>query len=243
MPNRLFDLALVALTAAYFSGTAALFYHSPYLLTLLGLPVPFILAARLGEVKMALVFVLTGCVAGPVTETICTAGGLWCYAETGGLPYIPLWLLPGWASFPPALLLISRGLLGRPFKCPARPLYLVLALTGLAAEIALFVILGHSTPQAMAVAIPFALLLLALTRRLETLIFIAAGALLGPLVEALPIAAGGWSYARPEFLGLAGFMPLAYGIFGVLTIHAAHNLAALILRPGFRRHESMNNDQ
>jgi hypothetical protein len=55
---------------------------------------------------------VAGAVIGPLTEVACVSGGLWSYAETGGIPLIPPWLFVIWACFPTALWLIVRSLLG-----------------------------------------------------------------------------------------------------------------------------------
>ena len=61
----------------------------------------------------------------------------------------------------------------------------------------------------------------------STVILLAAGAVLGPACEALPVAAGAWTYARPDLLGMPVWLPLAYALFALLVAQAGLSL----LRP------------
>lgn len=66
-------------------------------------------------------------------------------------------------------------------------------------------------------------------RERTTLVMMGAGALLGPLVESLPISAGAWWYAAPaEIFGMPSYMILAYAIFGGLVGHASQAVGALL---------------
>lgn len=228
--RRILNLCVVLLSILYFSTTVTLVYMSPYLLSLLALPVPIIFICFMENRREAIVLALFGLAIGPLTEIACIAGGLWTYAETGGLPYIPLWLLPGWASFPVALVLITGSVLGRSFEGPVGPKVFPLALAGLLIEIALCVALGHSSLLALAAVILYAFLIFALARRRETLVLFFAGALIGPVCESVPIAYGAWSYALPELLGISFFMLPAYGIFAVLTVYGAYGLEKQLFR-------------
>ncbi len=135
------DLAIVVLLVVYAVASIVSLWRSPYLLALLLLPAPLVLVARLGRSGLALA--ATGAVLGPATEIACVQGGLWTYAETGGLPFVPPWLIVIWACFPTALWLIVRSLLG---SIPASKRgTLPLALLGIAIEVVLFVTLSRST--------------------------------------------------------------------------------------------------
>lgn len=214
---RLLNLVIIIALVAYAVASIILFWHSPYLLTLILLPAPVVLVLRLGPVGFGLA--LAGAVLGPVTEIFCVAGGLWTYADTGGLLFIPPWLITIWACFPTALWLIVRSILG---EIPSvRPGTLALALAGIAVEIVIFVSLGDRTPLAITAALPLAVAIFLAWPKRSTLILMAAGSLLGPVAESLPIAAGAWSYANPQVLGMPVWLPLAYAMFAVLVGYAA----------------------
>jgi hypothetical protein len=87
LSTRLFDLAIVAVLVVYAVSAIVSYWHSPYLLALLLLPAPALLVLRLGP--SALAVSAAGAVIGPLTEAACVSGGLWSYAETGGIPLIP----------------------------------------------------------------------------------------------------------------------------------------------------------
>ena len=108
--SDLFSLFLITALIVYASYAILLLWKEPHLLALCLLPSPLALMARLGPSGPATV--VAGAVIGPLTEAACVAGGLWSYAETGGLPLIPPWLPVIWASFPAALWLIAKSLLG-----------------------------------------------------------------------------------------------------------------------------------
>ncbi len=222
--SRLLNLAIIIVLVAYAIAFIVLFWQHPYLLALLLLPAPVVLISRLGPLGLGLA--LAGAVLGPVTEIFCVAGGLWTYADTGGLPFIPPWLIAIWACFPTALWLIVRSILGEiPHVPPTRPGTLPLALAGMAVEIMIFVSLGDRTPLVVAAALPLAVAILMAWPERSTLILMAAGSLLGPIAESQPIAAGAWHYAHPEIFGMPTWLPLAYAMFAALMGYAAHDLS------------------
>ncbi|HNR58994.1 MAG TPA: hypothetical protein PKJ51_11105, partial [Methanothrix sp.] len=106
------DVAVVAILAAYCTLVLTALWGRPYIAALLLLPPPLILGMRVGQPRRAAALALTGALLGPLTEIACVAGGLWTYAETGGLPYVPPWNFPAWASFPPAIWLLVGAVLG-----------------------------------------------------------------------------------------------------------------------------------
>ena len=110
LATRFFDLALIAVLVVYAVSAIVSCWQSPYLLALLLLPAPALLVLRLGP--SALAVAVAGAVIGPLTEVACVSGGLWSYAEAGGIPLIPPWIFVIWACFPTALWLIVRSLLG-----------------------------------------------------------------------------------------------------------------------------------
>jgi hypothetical protein len=217
LQTRLLDMAIIAALVTYAIASILLFWHSPYLLALALLPVPAVLILRLGPAGFGLA--AAGAVIGPVTEFFCIAGGLWTYADTGGLPFIPPWLIVIWTCFTMAMWLIVRSILG---ETPAvRPGALRLALAGISIEILIFISLGDRTPLAVAASLPLAAAILLAWPKRSTVILMAAGSLLGPVTESLPIAAGAWSYANPEILGMPAWLPLAYAMFAALVGYAA----------------------
>lgn len=222
--STFFSLFLIAALIVYASYAILLFWRQPHLLALCILPAPLVLMARLGPSGPATV--VAGAVIGPLTEAACVAGGLWSYAETGGLPLIPPWLPVIWACFPAALWLIAKSLLGE-VPSPKRGA-LPFCLAGIALEIVLFLTLSHSLPLIFAAALLLgaaAVLALPRVERSTVLVLMAAGAVLGPVCEALPVAAGAWSYAQPDVLGMPLWLPLAYALFAVLVAYGARSLA------------------
>jgi hypothetical protein len=222
--SRLLDLAIVIVLVAYAVAAILLFWRNPYLLALILIPAPAVLVLRLGSIGPGIA--LAGTVLGPVTEIFCVAGGLWTYADTGGIPFIPPWLITIWACFPTALWLIVRSILGE--IPPVRPGALSLALAGIVVEILIFVPLGDRMPLAIVAALPLAAAILLAWPERSTLILMAAGSLLGPIAESLPVAAGAWSYANPEILGMPVWLPLAYAMFAALVGYAAGAISSRI---------------
>ncbi|MBN2362151.1 MAG: hypothetical protein JXR83_22055 [Deltaproteobacteria bacterium] len=228
--RRLADLALIAGLVAYATILISLLWRHPYLLTALLLLPPLALGWRLGDPRRALTLAAVGLLLGPATEMCCVAAGLWRYVETGGLPLVPPWAFPLWACFGSALWLIGRAVLGAAPDDGTPAAVLTWTVGGIGVEIAIFVTLGHSTPLALLAAVPFAALLLVRRRRALTLLLLAAGALIGPLCEALPIASGAWSYRSPELFGMPAWLPLGYGIFATLVAYAGEAVCGLVLR-------------
>ena len=219
---RLLDLAIVVLLVIYAVAFIVSLWRRPYFLALLLLPAPLVLVARLGRTGSALA--ATGAVLGPATEMACVQGGLWTYAETGGLPFVPPWLIVIWACFPTALWLIVRSFLG---SIPAsRPGTLPLASLGIAVEVVLFVALSRSTPLVILAGLILAAAILVVRRERTTIILMASGAVLGPVCEALPVAQGAWSYATPQVLGMPIWLPLAYALFAALVSFTSWSVAA-----------------
>jgi hypothetical protein len=220
--TRLLDMAIISVLVAYAIASIVTFWRSPYSLALILLLIPAVLIFRLGPLGFGLA--AAGAVIGPVTEVFCVAGGLWTYTDTGGFPFIPPWLIVIWAGFPTALWLIARSVLG---DLPAvRPGALRLALVGIALEILIFVSLGDRTPLAVIAALPLAAAILLTWPKRSTVILMAAGSLLGPVTESLPIASGAWSYANPEILGMPAWLPLAYAMFAALVGYAAEAISS-----------------
>jgi hypothetical protein len=216
------DLAIVVLLVIYAVASIVSLWQSPYLLALLLLPAPLVLVARLGRSGLALA--ATGAILGPATEIACVYGGLWIYAETGGLPFVPPWLIVIWACFPTALWLIVRSLLG---SIPASKRgTLPLALLGIAVEVVLFVALSKNTPLVIIAGLILAAAVLVIRWEKSTIILMAAGAVLGPVCEALPVAQGAWSYTMPQVLGMPIWLPLAYALFAALVSFASWSVAA-----------------
>ena len=215
------DAAVVAVLAAYGTLVLATLWDRPYAAAFLLLVPPVILSSRVGDPRRAAVMALSGFVAGPLTEMACVYGGLWTYAHTGGLPLVPPWNFPGWASFPLAVFLLARALPGMKFP-RGSPRVLLLALAGIGLEIAVFVTLGGEPPLALAGgALLAALVIFAFPGR-ATLAMMGAGALLGPLIESIPISTGAWWYSAPaEVLGMPAYMILAYAVFGGLLGNAS----------------------
>lgn len=226
LQTRLLDLAIIAALVACAIASILLFWRSPYLLALILLPAPAILILRLGPTAFGLT--AAGAVIGPITEAFCVAGGIWTYTDTGGIPFVPPWIIVLWACFPTALWLIVRSILGETRH--AQTGNLPMALTGIAIEILIFVFLGEITSLAFAAALPLAAAIILARAKRQTVILMAAGGLLGPIIESLPIAAGAWSYANPEIFGMPAWLPLAYGMFAAMIGYAAHDISIWINR-------------
>ncbi len=223
LKTRLLDLAIIAVLVACAIASILIFWRSPYLLSLILLPIPTVLILRLGPAGFGLA--AAGAAIGPVTEIFCVAGGLWTYADTGGIPFVPPWIIVLWACFPTALWLIVRSTLGE--VPPGQSGAVHLALAGIIIEIVIFIFLGDRTPLAIAVALPLAGAIILARPNRSTLILMAAGGLLGPIVESPPIAAGAWFYAHPEILGMPAWLPLAYAMFAAMIGYAAHDISVL----------------
>lgn len=233
LQTRLLDLAIIASLVAYAIASILLFWRSPYLLALILLPIPAILIISLGPIGFSLA--AAGAVIGPITEAFCVAGGLWTYADTGGLPFVPPWIIVLWACFPTALWLIVRSVLGEipPVQIPSTQTgNLLIALAGIAIEIPIFVFLGERTSLAVVAALPLAGAILFTWPKKSTIILMLAGCLLGPIVESQPIAAGAWSYANPETFGMPVWLPLAYAMFAAMIGYAAHDISVWVNRAG-----------
>jgi hypothetical protein len=223
------DIAVVAILAAYGTLVLATFWDRPYLAALLLVPPPVILCAILDDPRRAAAMGFAGAILGPLTEMACVKGGLWTYANTGGLPYVPPWNFPIWACFPPAIWLLARALLGTEIPTTFSPRSLILALAGVGAQIAIFVSLGMNTAQALIGGAVLAAALIFAFREKATLVMMGAGALLGPLCESLPICAGAWRYTAPaDIFGMPAYMILAYAIFAGLLGHASQAAGALL---------------
>jgi hypothetical protein len=230
------DVAVVAILAAYGTFVLATFWGRPYLAALLLVPPPIILWSRLGDPRMAAAMAFAGAILGPMTEMACVKGGLWTYANTGGLPYVPPWNFPIWACFPPAIWLLARALLRTTVPVTSSPRILVLALSGVGVQIAIFVSLGMNPPAALAGGAVLATAAIFAFREKATLVMMGAGALLGPLCESLPISAGAWWYAAPsDLFGMPAYMILAYAIFGGLVGQASQSAGALFAGSGKSR--------
>ncbi len=223
------DVAVVAILAAYGTLVLATFWDSPYIAALLLVPPPIILGSMWSDPREAAAMGFAGAILGPLTEMACAAGGLWTYANTGGLPYVPPWNFPIWACFPLALWLIAGSLSTTEVPKRSSPRDLVLALVGVGAEIAIFVAFGMNPPLALGGGAVLAAALLLTFREEATLAMMGAGALLGPFCESLPIAAGAWWYAAPaKIFGMLAYMILAYAVFGGLLGHASRAAGAIL---------------
>jgi uncharacterized membrane protein YoaT (DUF817 family) len=217
----LLELIIVVCLVIYAVAAIVLQWDAPWLLALLLLPAPVILIFRLGP--LALPMAAVGAVVGPAAEICCVAGGLWSYADTGGLPLIPPWLITIWSCFPTALWLIAKSFIG---EIPmARSGTLSLALAGIAIEVLLFVGLGGNTILSIVASMPLAMAIVYARPERSMLILMASGSILGPACESFPVAVGAWSYANAEILGMPAWLPLAYAMFAALVAHAALSFA------------------
>ncbi len=217
--SRLLDLLIVIVLMIYAVTAIIIQWRNPYLLALLILPALTVLITRIGH--QALSMAAAGALLGTTTEIFCVAGGLWSYANTSSLPFVPPWLILLWACFPIALLLIVRSILGTIPRVISGNL--PLALIGIAIEILLFITLGRSTPLVIITSLPLAAAILIARPEKSTVILMAAGSLLGPACESMPVAAGAWSYATPEIMGMPAWLPLAYAMFAALIAYAVQS--------------------
>jgi len=223
--ERFRDVAVVGCLMILFSGMVAVLYESPWLLFFLTLPIPFVLISRFENIQRAAKVALVGMVLGPITEIICVAAGLWTYFETGGFPYIPVWLFAGWACFPTALILLTKSVLNRSISAQSMKGITVFSVFGITLQVVLFVLFGHSSMGGLIVAGSMIIAVILLLRKKETYILLLLGAFIGPLVEAIPIVAGAWSYPIVEILSMPYYMPLAYGIFAVFVSYIASSVS------------------
>jgi len=87
----------------------------------------------------------------------------------------------------------------------------------------LFVALSENTIQVIAAALLLAAAALRIRPEKSTVILMAAGSLLGPVCEAMPVAVGAWVYAQPDLFGMPVWLPLAYALFAVLVAYAGQS--------------------
>jgi len=225
------DLAFIVVMAAYASFALTFFWDRPYLLTLLLLLPPITLGARLGQPKMVVVMLLTAAVLGSFTEICCVVGGLWTYAQTGGLPYVPLWNTLAWACFPPAFWLGAKIVFGEEVPTKSSTRSLVLALIGIAAMIVLFVYSENNGGPTVIMGFLMAAALIVITRQNITVLMMVVAIFIGPICESSAIASGAWHYVAPPYvLGLPAYMIPAYAVFGALMGHASQAAGALVLK-------------
>jgi uncharacterized membrane protein YoaT (DUF817 family) len=234
--NRMIDkprgnpglLLFIFTLAAIASGLIALFWRSPWLLAFMILPFSAVLVIMIRERLPALTMAIMGAAIGTATEISCVAGGVWSYAETGGLPFIPPWTAPLWACLAPALWLIRGALPLNPPAVKGSASGLPFFFVGIIIEIAVFVIFGRNTMLSLFACLPLAAGTFALSiDRRTTFAFMAAGFLIGPGCEALPIAFGAWSYATVQVMGMPAWLPFGYGIFASLVGWAAHDISGI----------------
>ena len=220
MPRRTKAATLlsIGLLAIGFGFATGVFWTTPYIMTLIALPFPFLLSLLYTDKKRAWRLALVGMILGPLVEIACVFGGLWTYPITGGLPGVPLWLLPGWACFPLALVAIAETLTGRPFRTPTGVLAPYLLASAILMQTALFVSLGHETLSGFMVAAWLTVGVVLFLRSAETAVLFVAGGVIGPLVESWPITQGTWSYHHADLLGMPGYMPWAYGLFAIFVV-------------------------
>jgi hypothetical protein len=98
---------------------------------------------------------------------------------------------------------------------------LPLALAGIAIEIVLFLALSEKTMLVIAAALLLAAAAFRARPEKSTVILMVAGSVLGPVCEAMPVAAGAWVYSRPDLFGMPAWLPLAYALFAVLVAWGA----------------------
>jgi hypothetical protein len=101
-----------------------------------------------------------------------------------------------------------------------RPGTLPLSVAGIIIEIALFVSLSERTLPLIALALLLAAGAFAARPERSTLALMASGSILGPVCEALPVKAGAWFYAGPDYWGMPIWLLLAYALFAVLVAQA-----------------------
>ncbi|HOT07027.1 MAG: hypothetical protein A4E45_01891 [Methanosaeta sp. PtaB.Bin039] len=216
--SRCSSLLLITALAAYVSATIACLWHDPWLVAALLLPATALLVRCCDDPGTGSILALSGAAIGPLTESVSVVGSIWSYAETGGLPLIPPWNLPLWACVPPALvLIIGEAKATRPSDVS----HGMLAIGGIALELALFLAFYDRTWIALPGALVLAAMALALFPARETLICFTAGGILGPMCEAPGIAAGAWSYSNPEILGFPAWLPAGYAVFAALLFQSA----------------------
>jgi hypothetical protein len=223
-------LFLVAALVAYVVTVLGLLWRNPLLVAILTLPTSFVLAPCFGSPKRALVPMAVSVASGLLVEFFAVRGGTWTYVAADGPWGIPLWVVPVWANFGLALWVVAAAVAGRKPRPGAPPLALLWSSVGLAAEIALFVGWGSHGVAALLGGVALAGAALLLARRIETLIFLLGGALLGTACETVPVACGAWSYVRADFFGIPMWQPLGYGLLATWVAYMVEALLALVGR-------------
>lgn len=220
--TRIVDLLTVTVLAAFASAVITQCWHQPFTAAALILPLVVILSIRLGDPGRGAIMAAAGAAIGTATEMACSAGGLWSYADTGGLPLVPPWLFPLWACFPSALWLVVRALISEDVCCPAQwTRDLAVSLSGIVLQVSIFLLFGSRTLAAIAVALVMAISVKHILPGRATPVIMLAGGIIGPLCETAPLAAGAWSYSNPDFFGMPGWLPLAYALFAVFVARSA----------------------
>lgn len=209
------DITVIAVLIASFIAMTSFLFDSPWILFFLSLPIPLILIYRYENIHHAFRMSLVSAILGPVTEIICVKAGLWEYANTGGLPFIPPWLFTGWASFSLSLILLAQIILGKKSLKVSPNIFLMSS--GLVLQVVLFYIFGKSSSDGLIVAVLIIITQLLIFKSKETIVLIAIGVFIGPLVEIFPISFGAWQYSLKEFCQMPYYMPLAYGTFAVFV--------------------------
>jgi hypothetical protein len=93
-------------------------------------------------------------------------------------------------------------------------------------QIVLFVALSEDTLQVVAAALILAVAAVLVWRESRLSSSWRQAASSGSL-RAMPVAAGAWSYARQDILGMPVWLPLAYALFSVLVAYAGLSLSRM----------------
>jgi hypothetical protein len=219
-------LLVVSALVVYVVTVLALFWPRPYLVALLALPTPFVLGACFGSLRRALVPAVLSAFVGVIVEICAVRGGTWTYVAPGGPWGIPLWVVPVWANFGLALWVVAGALLKKRPRPGAPASALLWTSGGIAAETALFVEWGRFGLPAFLGGLVLAAIALLLARRMETIVFLVAGAVLGTACETIPVACGAWSYVRADLFGIPMWQPLGYGLLATWVAYMVEALLA-----------------
>ncbi len=196
-----------------------LFWSSFSLSTLVGV-VMICLTIPFFKPKLFIALYTISAITGSIGEILCVKGGVWQYTSPDYFG-IPLWLTLYWGT---SIIILSR---------------LSLIFSGDSIDFMSEKI--PDKPYSVAAAIVYVALILVLTQFFRELyiiipllvLIVAAGAfwfrgfnrfliwslgIMGPMLEVIGVHYGIWHYAKPDFLGIPFWLPLAYSTFGVFTL-------------------------
>jgi len=179
--------------------------------------------------KEDIIFFIYGAILGPLAEIICIRYGVWQYSNPLFFG-IPFWLVVVWGL----AFMLSRRIRDTAFSLSHIKTHyfhhpnLIKFEKILVFDVVIYLLLILSLISFWQSNIPlFLLLLIVLAFTLsayhmkEDVFFVVFTMVIGPTIEVICVYFGAWSYGNPSLLGIPIWLPLAYGIFGVLVRRTA----------------------